>query len=146
MAWPEFEELEGHVLVICNALNGLCTSGLCWHECFADCLWAKGFTPSKAEPDIWLCCSDDKYEYIAIYVDDLAIAARNPKQIVEILMYRCKFKLKGTGPIAFHLGMDLFSNEHGVLCMAPRQYMEKMCDNLECMFGCPPKQVVTSPI
>jgi len=49
IAGPEFEELEGHVLVICKALYGLHTSGLCWHECFADCLWAMGFTPSKAE-------------------------------------------------------------------------------------------------
>ena len=62
-----------------------------------------GFTPSKAEPDIWLRRSDDKYEYIAVYVDDLAIAARDPKQIVETLMEKYKFKLKGTGPISFHL-------------------------------------------
>jgi len=105
-----------------------------------------GFTPSKAEPDIWLRRSDDKYEYIAVYVDDLAIAARDPKQIVETLMEKYKFKLKGTGPISFHLGMDFFRDDHGVLCMAPRQYIEKMCGNFERMFGHPPKQVVTSPI
>jgi len=54
IAGPEFGELEGHVLVICNALYGLCTSGLCWHEHFADCLHEMEFTPTKAEPDIWL--------------------------------------------------------------------------------------------
>jgi len=146
IAGPEFEELEGHVLVICKALYGLRTSGLHWHERFADCLRAMGFTPSKAEPDIWLHHSDDKYEYIAVYVDDLAIAARDPKQIIEMLMTKYKFKLKGTGPISFHLGMDFFRDDHGVLCMAPRQYIEKMCGNFERMFGHPPKQVVTSPI
>jgi len=41
--------------------------------------------------------------------------------------------------------MDFFWDEHEVLCMAPRQYIEKMCGNFECMFGHPPKQVVASP-
>jgi len=50
----EFGELEGHTLIIFKALYGLRTSGLCWHECFADCLQEMGFTPSKAKPDIRL--------------------------------------------------------------------------------------------
>ncbi len=119
IAGPEFGELEGHILVIHKALYGLRTSGLRWHECFADCLREMGFTPSKAEPDIWLCCSGNKYEYIAVYVDDLAIAAKDPKQIVDVLMNQYKFKLKGTGPITFHLGMDFFRDDCGIVCMAP---------------------------
>jgi len=105
IAGPEFGELEGHVLVI---RYGLCTSGLRWHECFADCLREMGFTPSKAEPDIWLCPNGSKYEYIAVYVDDLAIAAADPRKIVDVLINHYKFKLKGTGPIAVYLGIDFF--------------------------------------
>jgi len=146
IAGPEFGELEGHVLVIRKALYGLRTSGLRWHEHFADCLCAMGFTPSKAEPDIWLRCNGNKYKYIAVYVDDLAIAAKNPKEIVDILINHYKFKLKGTGPIAVYLGIDFFRDEHGVLCMTPRKYIEKMCTTFEQLFGHPPKQVVTSPI
>jgi len=91
IAGPEFHELEGHVLVICKALYGLCTSVLHWHEHFADCLHETGFTPSKAEPDIWLHPSGNKYEYIAVYADDLAIAAEGPKKIIDILInhYKC---------------------------------------------------------
>jgi len=51
---PEFEELEGHILIIRKALYGLRTSGLRWHEKFADCLHGLGFEPSQAEPDIWM--------------------------------------------------------------------------------------------
>jgi len=105
-----------------------------------------GFTPSKAEPDIWLHHSGSKYEYIAMYVDDLAIAAKDPKQIVDVLMNHYKFKLKGTGPISFHLGMYLLRDDCGILCMASQQYIEKMCANFEHLFGYPPKQSVTSPI
>jgi len=104
------------------------------------------FTPSKAKPDIWLCPNGNKYEYIAVYVDDLAIAAEDPKKIVDILINHYKFKLKGTGPIAVYLGIDFFRDEHGVLCMTPRKYIEKMCATFEQLFGHPPKQVMTSPI
>jgi len=90
-----------------------------------------GFTPSKAEPDIWLRPNGNKYEYIAVYIDDLAIAAENPKEIVDILTNHYKFKLKGTGPIAVYLGIDFFCDKHGVLCMTSRKYIEKMCATFE---------------
>ena len=40
-----------------------------------------GFLPSKAELDIWMQHVDDHYEYIAVYVDDLAIMSKDPKAI-----------------------------------------------------------------
>ena len=52
IAGPEFGKLEGHILVIYKALYGFQTSGLCWHERFADCLCQEGFEQCKAEPDI----------------------------------------------------------------------------------------------
>ena len=88
----------------------------------------------------------DTYEYIAVYVDDLAIAARNPKEICDILMKKYKFKLKGTGPISFHLGCDFFWDKEGVLCMAPKKYIEKMVKTYERLFGEKPKQHYTSPL
>ena len=54
IAGPEFGELEGHTLIIFKALYGLRTSGLQWHEHFANCLRDMGFIPCKAEPDIWM--------------------------------------------------------------------------------------------
>jgi hypothetical protein len=41
------------------------------------------------------------YKYIAVYIDDLAIVMKNPKEFTEILENKHKFKLKGTGPITF---------------------------------------------
>jgi starvation-inducible outer membrane lipoprotein len=40
-----------------------------------------GFEPSKSEPDIWMRKNGNIYEYITVYVDDLAIAAKDPKGI-----------------------------------------------------------------
>ena len=73
------------------------------------------FAPSKADPDVWMRCNGDVYEYIAVYVDDLAIAAMNPKVIVDVLVNKYKYKLKGVGPIKFHLGCDFARDPDGTL-------------------------------
>jgi hypothetical protein len=49
------------------------------HERFAEVLRAMGFIPSQANTDIWMRKNNNLYEYIAVYVDDLLIAAMNPK-------------------------------------------------------------------
>ena len=45
------------------------------------------FTPSRADQCIWLkkIIKLNLYEYIAVYVDDLCIAARDSKPIINIL-------------------------------------------------------------
>jgi hypothetical protein len=73
VAGPEFGQLEGHYLIIIKELYGLRTSGQRWHECFADCLRNEGFSPCKAEPDIWMRLNGDLYEYMATYVDNLCL-------------------------------------------------------------------------
>ena len=82
---PEFKELEGHVLIIGKALYGLRSSGARWNDRIADCISELGFFPCKSEPDIWMRKLDDMYEYIAVYVDNLAIAMKNPKEFGDIL-------------------------------------------------------------
>ena len=53
---PEFRYLglEGHLLVIVRALYGLKTSGARWHDRIADTLRKIGFTPCKADTDVWM--------------------------------------------------------------------------------------------
>jgi Reverse transcriptase (RNA-dependent DNA polymerase) len=95
IAGPEFGKLEGYALVISTALYGLQSSGAHWHDRFADCMSELGFFPCKAEPDIWMRNSENIYECIAAYVDDLAIAMKNPKAFVDILEWTYQFKTKG---------------------------------------------------
>jgi hypothetical protein len=85
------------------------------------------------------------YEYIAVYVDDLLIAARNPNEIVKVLKENHKFKLKGVGPLTYHLGCDYFRDKDGTLCYGPRKYISKMIGQFENMFGCKPREY-TSPL
>ncbi len=98
-----------------------------------------GFTPSKAELDIWIKLSDDGlYEYIATYVDDLLIVSKHPKKYVDLLVNEHQFKLKGTGPISFHLGCDYKKEDDGTPCYEPAKYLEKMFVSYERMFGVKP--------
>ena len=146
IAGPEFGDREGHILVIFKALYGLRSSGARWHDKFADCLREMGFFPCKAEPDIWMRRNGNLYEYVAVYVDDLAMALVNPQEFANTLQDKYKFKLKGTGPISFHLGMDFFRDDDGTLCIASCKYVEKMIANYERIFGEPPKQTYTAPL
>ena len=43
------------------------------------------FTPSRADPDLWMRLTTDGkgYDYIATYVDDLIIVAKEPKQYMK---------------------------------------------------------------
>jgi hypothetical protein len=84
VAGPEFGLREKHVLIISKALYGLKSSGLRWSQRFADVLRQMGFFLSKAERT-WMRDKGDHYEYVAVYVDDLLIASREPQSIITAL-------------------------------------------------------------
>jgi Reverse transcriptase (RNA-dependent DNA polymerase) len=145
VAEPEFGELEGHTLIIVKALYGL-SSGARRHDRLFDTLSAMGFTPSKADSDIWMRDCGDHYEYIACYVDNLLIASKNVQSIVDALEAKPNsFKLKGTGPVSFHLS-NFYQDENNTLCMGPKKYIECMVMQYEGMLGTKPKATYTSPL
>jgi len=126
-------------------LYGAKTSGKRWHERFADVLMAERFTPSRADPDVWMRKSVDGkcYEYVAVYVDDLAVAMKDPKSFFDVLKHKYKFKLKEDGPIDYHLGMNYYKDKDGTLVQSPRKYIEKMIDTYERLFGSKPTKAKT---
>ena len=143
IAGPEFGELEGHTLIIYKALYGLRSSGLCWAQRFSDVLRSMGFQQSKAEDYIWMRERNEVYEYVAIYVDDILIAARNPSEIVKVLKEVHHFKLKGVGSLEYHLGCDYSRDADGTLSYGPKKYIEKMITQYATMFGSKPKEYVS---
>ena len=127
VAGPEFGERQGHILIIKKALYGLRTSGQCFHEKFSSTLYEMGFKPSKADQDVWMREKDGLYEYIAVYVDDLAIVSKDPQAICNTLTSKpYEYKLKGVGPLTYHLGCNFERDEDGTLQVGPRKYIEKM--------------------
>ena len=100
----EFEELGHFILIFNKAFYGLKSSVKRWAEKFYDSIKEMGFTPSKADPCVWM--RENKalkcYEYLAIYVDDLCIAAQDRGQIIQTLKKEYKLKVKGDGPLCHH--------------------------------------------
>ena len=98
------------------------------------------------EPDIWLQYCKECCEHIAVYADDLLIVSKDPDKIIGALTSFYKFKLKGAGPISYHLGCNFDRDENGTLCFAPRKHIKKMEDSFTNMFGFKPKQIYASPL
>ncbi len=67
--------------------------------------------------DVWMQPSSDgkHYEYVAVWVDDLMISMRNPKAFCDTLKKPFEFKLKGDGPISYHLGLNYIRDKDGTL-------------------------------
>ena len=99
-----------------------------------------GFSPSKAEDDIWMRHIDDHYEYIVQYVDDLCIISKDPAMIISLLKDKYNLKLKGSGLIEYYLGCNFFRDTNGTLCMSPKKYIDRMMEIYERLFGSKPKQ------
>jgi hypothetical protein len=72
----------------------------------------------------------DVYECIAVYVDDLLIAANEPSSGIKDLEGQHQFKLKGIGPLQYHLDCIYFLNDNGTLCFGPSKYIEKIIDKI----------------
>ena len=118
VAGSEFGELAGHTLVINKALYGLKSSGLRYHEKFADTLCDMGYVPSKIN-DTWMKQNGDVWEYIAVCVDNLAIAAKDAGVVIKMLREKYGYKIKGDGPIDYHLRATV-SRDKDVHSFTPR--------------------------
>ena len=88
------------------------------------------FLPSKADPCIWLRKAPNLrcYEYTAVYVDDLCIAADSPGTIMDIFKTKYHLKVKGIGKLNYHLGADYIEDPDGTFVSQPRKYIDKLDD------------------
>ena len=77
------------------------------------------------------------YEYVAVSVD--------PESFVKELKEKYGYKLKGVGPLSYHLGCDFLRSKDGTLMYGPKKYIEKALMAYEMMFGERPREV-SSPL
>ena len=142
-AGPKFGDLEGHLLIVYKALYGLQHSRKTFGQILQECLWDLGFLPSLVELLIHMrkYSTANHYEYIAIYVDDLAIIMKDPQEFINQLEAApYNFELKGLGPLNFHLGCEFNRYTTGTLCMDPGKYIDWMEEAYVQHFGTKPVQ------
>ena len=87
------------------------------------------------------------WNYLCVYTDDLAAAMDNPKAFFELLQREPhNYKLKGVGPITYHLGADFGRDPDGTLYMSARSYIKRMMINFETMFEGEKLKTQTAPL
>ena len=88
------------------------------------------FRPCKADPCVWLREMMKKYEYIAIYVDNLLIVSEEPHKIIQDFKEKFKLKIRGDGPLEYHLGCDYKLHKDGTSVAQLTKYINKIPDSL----------------
>ena len=138
IAGPEFKELQGRLLIMIKALYGTCPVRARWHDILFDILQELNFKPSKSDPGVWMRPEPGGtcYEYIAVYVDDRI----RSKAFCNELKKKDNLKLKGVGPLEYHLGCTYKKDPDGTLAADPRRYVNKILESYERMFNKKPRK------
>ena len=103
------------------------------------------FKLSNADPDIWTRSSKDggHYEYIAVYVDHIAICMKDPQAFCDTLKNKYKLKIKGVGPLSYHLGCGYTRDEDRTVVADRMIFVDKIVESYEKVFGEKPKKTRT---
>ena len=133
---PEFGDWAGKTALIRKALYGLIGSCAQFHRHLCAELAKLGFKPSRADPDLWMRDAGDHYEYIAKYIDDLLIIAKDPKAILDKLKKPVgPYEFKGVGSPEYYLGGDVKivyeGNSISELWMSAKTYVKRICDKIK---------------
>ena len=86
------------------------------------------------------------YEYIAVYVDDLCIAAESPSTIIQIFKSKYHFKVKGDGKLTYHLGADYFEDPDGTIFSQPKKYIDKLASTYKRLINEDPPKGYKTPL
>jgi len=154
IAGPEFgPQLTGKRLIVYKSCYGLKTSAARFHEHLATKLRKMGFKPSRADSDLWMR-HDGKgnYEYLATYIDDIAVFSKNPMAIIHELQK--DYVLKGIGKPEYYLGgnineihEDSIWRKYGTrMSMSADTYIKNSLDRLQQLIGCGEFRKAKSPM
>ena len=148
VAGPESQELEQYIVIFLKALYELKSSGKRWAEVVHGILRDMKFLPSTADRCSWLRKAPNLrcYEYIAVYVDDLCIAAESPSAMIQIFKTKYHLKVKGDGKLTYHLGADYFEDPDGTFVSQPKKYIDKLADTYRRLFNDDPPKGYKTPL
>jgi len=139
---PEFgAELHGKAALIVRALYGLPAAGAAFRNHLADCMRHLGYTPSKADPDLWMkeeVRPDDGFKYwsyILLYVDDALCINHNAESELYKLDKYFKMKKGSIGDPDIYLGAKMskvtLSNGVEAWSASPSKYVQESVKNTE---------------
>ena len=86
------------------------------------------------------------YEYTAVYVDDLCIAAESPSTIIDIFKTIYNLKVKGDGKLSYHLGADYFEAPDQTVVSQHKKYIDKLVETYKRLFNEEPPKDHKTPL
>ncbi|KMQ86502.1 rna-dependent dna polymerase [Lasius niger] len=98
-----------------KALYGLRQAGRCWHTNLDAVLKTYGAKNASSDPCIYYKGQGEDIILIATYVDDIVIAARDPKKIAKLKHFlNAKFELKDSKEIKRCLGIEFLRSKNEI--------------------------------
>ena len=97
-----------HVCQLQKALYGLKQAPRAWFERFTSHLLTMGFTPSLADPSLFLYRQGSTVVYLLLYVDDIIVTGNQPTAVQSLITKLAQeFDIKDLGQLKFFLGLQI---------------------------------------
>jgi hypothetical protein len=101
-------KFPNHVCQLKKALYGLKQAPRAWFEHFTSYLLTLGFTPSLADPSLFLYRQGITVIYLLLYVDDIIVTGNTPSAIQSLLhQLGTEFDIKDLGQLKYFLGLQI---------------------------------------
>ena len=139
IAGPEFGEHQGKRMIIEKGLYGLRSLSARFHEHLSEKLRKMGYTPSKADADLWIKDCGSHNEYLATYVDDILSFSKNPMDVIQEL--KNDYIMKGVGEPEYYLGGNVetlhesWHQKEIYTALSAQTYVENVTKKIEKMIG-----------
>jgi hypothetical protein len=130
----------GRPVIIQQASYGLKTSGAAWHAQLMETLHSMDFTPSLADPDVWMRAASKAnglqyYEYLLVYIDDVLILSHNPEPILRCIEKSYRLKGPASDPKTYlgaYIKQWSIENDHrNIWSISSSHHIKEAIANLE---------------
>ncbi|CAK9816458.1 Retrovirus-related Pol polyprotein from transposon TNT 1-94 [Anthophora quadrimaculata] len=147
MEQPEAFEKRGEEDMVCKLIKplyGLKQSGREWYKKIDSYITVQGARRTEADPCVYVFGNDENRVIMVIYVDDIILASKNMKKLIEIKdLLKSKFEMTDSGPISEILGIRIERNgETGSIKLSQARYIE----GLIAKFNMQNAKVVSTPM
>ncbi|KAE8258539.1 hypothetical protein A4X13_0g1619 [Tilletia indica] len=105
---PEYDDGTGRVCLLRRAIYGLKQAGRAWFDTLKGKLLSAGYTQIQSEPCLFVRFGDAGPVILAVYVDDIVIAARGKEGVDQVKKeFASWFKITDNGELSHILGMRI---------------------------------------
>ena len=129
----------GKVLVLTRALYGLKSSGAAWRADLAATLRDLQFMSTQADPDVWIRSAGTYYEMVLIYVDDILVFSKQPKEVMDSIGKYYELKPESVKEPEIYLGANFekvqLPDGRSEWCMSSKAYLKNALKVVEALMA-----------